>query len=357
MFLLALLICYLSLLHFALAGRIPIRYKITGKKTECIYDQFQAREIVTYSVFVIEALHNGKQKASVAFEGPVAGNKGLLTPWQRNQQEDEESQKQNNEDGSLPAGQLGRMTTGREIRTGLISHWPLIKGPNKPQEVFERNFKVDWTYAGESEDLARARGSLLEKAHEEMRTYNLEHKDKGEDAPPLPLHTVVQIRVEPFEETHEITAWGWYRLCVSSDDFHPLIVEMDMRTAERMRGVNPGTGHVYTYEQREYLDEQTSMFGEGGKAVSDAEDGHNAAEDGDFNESKIKLKYMHELTSEIMKTQHDRMNRIRAHSNDAQRGAAEMKWSSKLETFMYVVITGVQVYTMHKWLLGNLLGK
>ena len=76
----------------------------------------------------------------------------------------------------------------------------------------------------------------------------------------------------------------------------------------------------------------------------DINDGHKQAKGDDFKESKIKLKYMHELTSEIMKTQHQRMHRIKVHDGDARRGAAELTWSSKFETLMYVIITGFQVY-------------
>mmetsp|Transcript_22083 Transcript_22083/g.47400 ORF Transcript_22083/g.47400 Transcript_22083/m.47400 type:complete len:356 (+) Transcript_22083:225-1292(+) len=338
------------LLTRALAGYVPIRHTIPSKQSECIYEELTDKDIVTFSVFVIEALNNGKPKASITFEGPVAGNTDVIPRKPGHESEN------NTEDDSEAVG--GKMTTGRTIRSSLISDWPKIKGPHSAIGVIERNFKVDWTHAGESEDAAMARAALAQKYHEEIRKYTLENKGKEEHAKaPIPLHTVAQDYIVPYEETQEITAGGWYRLCVKSD-FMPLVVEMEMRTADRMKGINPGSGHVYTYEVREYLDERQALFDmEEGREVYDTQDGHRQVRVDDLKEAKIKLKYMHELTSEIMKSQHHRMHRIRAHDADARRGAAELEWSSKLETLLYVMITGFQVYTVHKWLLCNLLGR
>lgn len=350
-------------LHSAQADHVPIQYKITSRQTECIYDQFLKSDVVTFSVFVIEALNNGKPRASVTFEGPVAGNKELLPRYDRqgNIINYNDNDNNDNEDGLQRAGrQRGKMTTGRDIRSSLVSDWPKIRGPHSPNGVIERKFKVDWTHAGESEDATAARAAILEKTHDEFRQHKLEHADKHIiDVPPVPLHTIAQSSIDPYQETKEITAQGWYRLCVISD-FMPLIVEMDMRSADKLKGINPATGHVYTYEQRAIMDEQVLLMSqrEEGAGVYDTKDGHNQVKHEDFTESKTKLKYLHDLTSEIVKSQHQRLNRVKAHDADARRGAAELAWSSKFETFLYVMIMGVQVYTVQKWLLGHMqLGK
>lgn len=150
-----------------------------------------------------------------------------------------------------------------------------------------------------------------------------------------------------------------YRLCVEAEAA-PLLVEMHMRTADKLKGVNPGTGHVYTYELREYLDEKVSMFGvdsEERREVDGATEAHPPLKAQDFIEAKLKLNHMHTLTTEIMRTKHQKMQRHRAHRLDAQRASAEMERSSKFETLLVVIIAVFQVVTMHRWLLNDLLGK
>ena len=65
-------------------------------------------------------------------------------------------------------------------------------------------------------------------------------------------------RIEPFEETHLIKADGWYRLCVKSSA-SKLLVEMDLRSSTRLGGIDKETGHVYTYEERERLEENVLL--------------------------------------------------------------------------------------------------
>jgi len=358
------------LLH-ALAGNTSIQYKIKSKQFECIYEQLVTGDAVTFSVFIVEALSNGNPKATITFDGPIAGNKQIL-PQIPTDTNNNNNNKNNNETELNPMGHRGKVTLGRTIRQSLLSDWPKISGPHAPNEVIQRNFKVDWTHAGESEDAAMARALTLQKNHDEFRKHKLDNEDKKEGdnkyLSPLPLHTVALRHVAPYEETQDISVYGWYRLCVKSDS-KPLIVEMDMRTAQKMNGINPGTGHVWTYERKEYNDERTLLEDGGTTTTTEEErreDVYDTTEDDgdrhmvveDLKEAKIKLQYMHELTSEIMKSQHDRMQRMRTHDADARRGAAALAWSSKFETLLYVVITGLQVYTVHKWLLGNaLLGK
>lgn len=353
-----------ALLYTSFAERVPVRYKIDSRQTECMYQNLIANDVVTFSVFVIEASNNGKPRASISFEGPVAGNTEILPRGPDHDMEDDNS---NNPDG-LESAPNRKETTGRTIRKGLLSEWSKINGAHAPHGVLERKFKVDWTHAGESEDAEAARTQLLEKVHEEFRQHSLEQKriqlEKSDGAteeevalPPPPLHTIAQSHIGPYEETQEIAIHGWYRLCVTSD-FMPLVVEMDMRTSNEMKGIHPGTGHVYTYEQREYLDEKELLTGmEEGQSFYNTKDGHKEIKVDDLKEAKIKLNYMHDLTSEIMKSQHTRMHRIRAHDADARRGAAALAWSSKFETLLYVIIMGVQVYTVHRWLLNSGLGK
>eukprot|EP00585_Thalassiosira_rotula_P000670 CAMPEP_0196161494 /NCGR_PEP_ID=MMETSP0910-20130528/47360_1 /TAXON_ID=49265 /ORGANISM="Thalassiosira rotula, Strain GSO102" /LENGTH=322 /DNA_ID=CAMNT_0041426435 /DNA_START=89 /DNA_END=1055 /DNA_ORIENTATION=+ len=300
------------LLH-ALAVHTPIQYKIKSRQSECIYEQLVSGDVVTFSVFIVEALNNGNPKATITFDGPIAGNKQILPrlPTDRNNYDDNETE-----------------------LNPTMGHRAKEHGPHAPNEVIQRNFKVDWTHAGESEDAAMARALLLQKNHDEFRQHTSNNKEGDKYAAPAPLPIVALQHIGPYEETQDISVYGWYRLCMKSES-KPLIVEMDMRTAQNMHGIDPGTGHVWTYERKEYNDERKLL--EGGTTTTEEErrDGvHDTEDDGqrhivveDLKEAKIKLQYMHELTSEIMKSQHERMQRMRTHDADARRGAAALAWS------------------------------
>jgi len=313
----------------AINDYVPARYKIPARQSECIYRQFPDRDMASFSVFVLEALDNGRPLAKVTFEGPVAlMNRDLLPRSPSKHGPDEKSSS-------------SREVLGRDIFKSILNDWPKIGNPaHAPVGVLLRTFKVDWTHAGESEDAAAARAAVQEENHEEFRRHALESDPNNT---PPPLHTIAKKDIGPHEETHEVIHQGIYRLCVAPDSA-PLIVEMDIRSANEMRGVDPGTGHVWTHQRRQFMDEQAAL---------DTIDEEAELSDEDFTEAKVKLKYMHDVTSEIMKAQHERMHRIRAHDADARRGAVELAWSSKIQTLMFAIITVFQVYTVHRWLLNN----
>ena len=312
----------------AINDYMPVRYTIPARQSECIYRQLD-KDMTSFSVFVLEALQNGKPVAKITFEGPVALMDRNLLPRspQRNDPDEKKSSKN---------------VLGKDIFKSILNDWPKIGNPAyAPVGVIHRTLKVDWTHAGESEDAAAARAAIQEENHEEFRRHAME---PDSTSIPQPLHTFAKKDIAPYEETHEVHHKGIYRLCVAPDSA-PLIVEMDIRSANEMRGVDPGTGHVWSHQRRQYMDEQAAMD----KIDEEAE----LVNDEDFTEAKVKLKYMHDVTSEIMKAQHERMHRIRAHDADARRGAVELARSSKIQTLLFAAITVFQVYTIHRWLLNN----
>ncbi|KAL7537912.1 hypothetical protein ACHAWF_005946, partial [Thalassiosira exigua] len=303
-------------------------------------------------VFVVEALHNGRPVVSVAFEGPVAGN-DILVPRRP-------------EDDAPPSAEyVGKETLGRAIKAGIVSDWPKLDVYHNPRGVVRREVKVDWTHAGESEDAEAAREEVHARNYEEAQRWaqrhKVDHKDvQVEDRPPLPIGTIPVKSIRPYEETFHVTSagGGWYRLCATSE-LRPIVVELDLRRSDEMRGIDPGTGHVFTRERRRMMDEQVRIAEmEDVDRGIQKESGDRPLQSDDFEELKQKLKYIHELTSEVVSTQNDRMARLRARDRDARRGAAALARSSKVETLLYVGILVVQVYTVNKWLLGSLpLGK
>ena len=348
-----------------IAEYIPITYKINQKQTECIYDNFEKSDFVTISVFVVEAMNNGMPKAGISFEGPLAGNEDVL---QKIGVDDNDNAHNNNSNK--------KATLGRELRNGVQSHWPRVKDIDnkvrydKRVGVINRSYKVDWTHAGDSEDAIMTRAAIEAEKKEAYRNYGKgapiddTAPDKANnDARTEKFRIITQASIEPYQETSAIKAMGWYRLCVSSD-YHQLAVEMEMRSGKKLGGVDRQTGHVYTYEARELLDDENSI-----EEIPDSElEDYNTyatmqeevdkvlesqVKEQDLHASKAQIKHLNTMVMEMKKTHHDYHHRIKSHKASAQRNYDGLIWSSKLETLLYVLITGVQVWTVRKWLLGN----
>ena len=304
---------------------IPIRYKVNQKQTECLYDRFEQGEVVTFSVFVVEALLNGKPKCNVMYQGPLT-KQTTLDP--------------NN-----------RMTLGRMIRQALLKK-------DTANNKLDHRIKVDWSHAGEEEDELLIREEI-HRENRHRRHNNNEHSG-----------IVASPKIEPYEITHKITVSGYYRVCAQAE-LQALVVEMDARSSSRMGGVDQETGHVYTHAKRDLLNEEAAIDKNDGnnnnKKNGQLLDSNtyqskieelskvlvNQVEDSDLTRTKEQLKDLNAKTSDIMTEIQNRMKRIRSHEGSAKRNSVNLAWSSKMETMLFAVISGFQVLTIRKWLLAN----
>ncbi len=331
-------------------NHIPIRYKVNQKQTECIYDKYEKGEHITFSVFIVEALKNGKPLCNVLFEGPITT------------QNLEESDNNSN-------GNRNKRTLGRTIRQGLLDEFP--KNIQDHKTSLSTHIKVDWTHAGEEQDKLLLRQEL-------ERENNAKRKQRSHTDPlHNPVLTHASPTIEPFELTNVIPVTGYYRVCAQAD-MHALVVEMDVRSSLKMGGLDVETGHVYSYVKRELLDEEAAI--DDSSNNNNKKNGQqqqlldsntypseteeltkilvNQIQESDLDASTQQLKLLNHQTAEIMTQIQTRMTRVRAHEQSARRNSANLAWSSKVQTVLFAVITGFQVYTMRKWLLQNtLLGR
>lgn len=342
---------------------VPMIWNINQKRTECIYDNFEKSDFATFSAIVLEAKNNGPPKATISFEGPLAGNPDILK-----RVEEKTSRKYVDKEDGKPS-------LGRELKNGIQNHWPTIKDSDKNVRydqrfgIINRSLKVDWTHAGESEDAMAARAEI---EMEKREAYRSRGRGAPQDEDPVQTERFkakVMAKIEPHEETSVIKVAGWYRLCVSSE-YHALVVEMDLRSGNKMGGIDRVTGHVYTHEAQETLDAEkliddvpedpkdldvntyASLSEEQQKELE------NQVKEHDMHATKAQIKHLNSLVGEMKKKHADFAHRITSHKASAARNHGSLIWSSKLETALYILITGVQVYTVRKWLMSNsLLGK
>mmetsp|Transcript_10280 Transcript_10280/g.16993 ORF Transcript_10280/g.16993 Transcript_10280/m.16993 type:complete len:346 (+) Transcript_10280:90-1127(+) len=210
------------------ANHVPISYKVNQKQTECIYDIFQQDEQVTFSVFIVEALKNGKPLCNVLIEGPINA----------------QTQQDNND---------RRMSLGRMIRQGLLENQQFTKDN---ANILKYNMKVDWTHAGEEEDKLLIRQEIERNNSKQRQKY--QESSSSNDPYHKPISTYAMSKIEPFEMTRVIPETGYYRVCAQAG-LHALVVEMDARSELRMGGVDQVTGHVFTYAKRDLRNEEAAI--------------------------------------------------------------------------------------------------
>ncbi|KAL7461630.1 hypothetical protein ACHAXS_002066, partial [Conticribra weissflogii] len=277
----------------------PLLYKINQKQTECIYSFFSKNDSVTFSVFVVEAFMRGDPVAKVVFEGPVAGLleeegglkkagiKSKIWNGNGNNKNGHANGDGDGDGGSANSGKDGddgeakneynkhskyyqksENALGRRIQTSLKNHWPTLQSHDKLQRfdkrigVLHRTLKIDWTHAGESEDKVAAREEVKER---EVQTFNEREKSgssNNDNRNNIDNHiqTITQEKIQPYQETRSIKLSGYYRLCTTAD-FHPLLVEMDMRSKSELGGLDSQTGHVYEWAVKERMEQDNWIDG------------------------------------------------------------------------------------------------
>ena len=214
----------------------------------------------------------------------------------------------------------------------------------------------------DSEDAEAMRAQIEQEKKEAYRNYGRGPPSKDRDEEREKFRIITAAKIEPYEETNTIKATGWYRLCVKSE-IGGNLVEMEIRSGNQLGGVDRRTGHVYTYEEREMLDEEKAI--DEGMTASEDENTYaseaeeiqkqleNQVKEQDMHATKAQIKHLNSMVQEMKKKHHDYHVRLKSHKATAQRNHGNMVWSSKLETLLYVLITGVQVYTVRKWLLSS----
>jgi hypothetical protein len=152
---------------------------------------------------------------------------------------------------------------------------------------------------------------------------------------------------EPFQKTIKALVKGWYRMCVQANS--QVVVEMDFRKESEMGGINE-KGHVMTYEQK-LMDEEEKVMEED-TAVEEG------IKDSDFEMARAKLKTLRRLLADIQHKQQQERHRLLLHSATNEHSHSRMVLSSLLETLMFVLVSGFQVYTIRRWFKGaQLLGR
>jgi len=343
----------------------------------------------------------GNPAAKVVFEGPVAGllegegglkRAGIKTKlWNGNENSgvlhgsgdgdgdsahsgkdiaDGEAKIKNNKHSKYYQNNANAL--GRRIQTSLKNHWSTLQSHDKLQRfdkrigVIHRTLKIDWTHAGESEDKVAARVEVKEREAQtfDERSTNGNINNGNRSNIDNHIQTITQEKIQPYQETRSIKLSGYYRLCTTAD-YHPLLVEMDMRSKSELGGLDPQTGHVYEWAVKERMEQDSWIDGvmddddvdnyhsKINKNTQDDEILQDQIKDQDLHATKSQLKQLNQMVSEMKTSLKESVYRIKSHEAEVKRNYDGMVWSGKVETLLYLAVTGLQVYTVRRWLLTN----
>jgi emp24/gp25L/p24 family/GOLD len=177
---------------------------------------------------------------------------------------------------------------------------------------------------------ARDRRKALEKRQrEEQRKHKQRRKVRKEG--------------EPDQRTFAAPQEGWYRLCVTAT-FQTITVEMDLRKSSELGGVDPKSKHVLTFEQKAIQEED--------RLLEQDTAGQEGIKDEDFLSTREKLKSLRRLLADIQDKQTQERHRVLVHAATNEHSHSRMVLSSLMETILFMIVTGFQVYTIRKWFKG-----
>lgn len=313
---------------------VPLQYKVPQRGTECLYEQLTENEHVTLSVIITSG---AELKGRAVFEGPIAPpttDTGL--------------------DLKASVGQYGQ---GKRFGTGAAGQ----RGNLHDEITYDFETDADWDdddsddwedddeYDDDAEldddrevpasgsnksakDRAEERNKRLEakrKRYEEKRAAKLKkHNRAGEG--------------DAIQRTYKAQAPGWYRACVHAS-WYQITAEIELRKESALGGIDKRTGHVTAYERRRMLDEE--------KELDDAN--ADGLKDDDLKKTNDQLRRLNRLLKEIRESQASERHRLSIHAATNEHSHSRMVLSSLLETVLFMLITGFQVYTIRRWFSGS----
>jgi emp24/gp25L/p24 family/GOLD len=190
----------------------------------------------------------------------------------------------------------------------------------------------DATDGSESIDERRHRRAAARRVALESRERREAHKRKQ--------RSKVRMEGEPYVHTIQVPITGWYRFCIVGS-YSQITAEIDLRKESDYGGIDTESGHVWTMQERTLEDEEKLM-----EADTAASEG---IKDEDFEPTREKLKTLRRLLAEIQSKQSQERHRLIVHAATNEHSHSRMVLSSLLETILFMVVTGFQVFTIRRW--------
>jgi len=156
---------------------------------------------------------------------------------------------------------------------------------------------------------------------------------------------------EPFQKTVTAESPGWYRLCVTAK-WGSIDIEMELRKSSTYGPINPHTGHVpgsdaaITHSEIHHLYEK-----EEDDTIRKEVEG--AIQDEDLSTTKEQLRILEKVYQEIITKQLEERRVWNWRTIKNQHLYSHLVLGNLVETVVYCVISGYQVFTIRKWFGGG----
>ena len=155
---------------------------------------------------------------------------------------------------------------------------------------------------------------------------------------------------EPYQYTSKIVSPGWYRLCVYPATKTAIEVEIELRKSSSYGKVATHTGHVPNLEEVEVHSEIRALYSEGETPpMRPVEGGHAGIADDDLRTTREQLRILERVYGEIINRQLEERRKWNWRSMKNQHIYSHLVLGNLIETVVYMIITGWQVYTIRKW--------
>lgn len=285
---------------------------IRQRENECFYETLEEGEAITMSVFI---LSGAELKATARLEGPFA-------PANVNDPEE-----------------LYRFDQNFNVRNALLQVNEMVdfehmnENDDDEESLSEDEEPIDPDDPDANEKKRarrqRQREKFLEVKRKKEQKRILQHKRIRKDG-------------DPFIYSTRAPKAGWYRACVEGT-WHQVMAEFELRKESRLGGMDE-EGHVITWEMKDILDEDKELE----KDTASQE----GIKDEDFQKSREKVKELRKLLNEIQSMQQQERHRLVVHGMTSEHSHSRMVLSSLLETLLFMLVTGYQVYTIRQWFSG-----
>ena len=352
----------LLLLRLLILSGVPItsslRYhpeiSIKRRQTHCMYDLLPEKTVATFEVFIIDSDDEGDLSALIQIEGPVA-------PSDINA---ESSQMETDRNNGMGAQLQRKIEAWPSFLAGHRHNFQLIG-------MIHHAFRLDFTDAGILDGFIDSRGSVEQTQIQE----EAQRREAGDEVytENTRIETVSPDSFEPYEWSKHIKTAGWYRMCIQALESN-IYVEGDIRSsaADKLGGVDKETGHVYTHEKKEELEEAQKISAQNILDAAEAKDAEmrrleveklrkeieSAVKDYDLELTQKLMSEMNTLIMQVQQRLSELMRRSKGLEAHARKNRRRISRSGMIETVLYLIITGFQIYTLHSWLLKNsLLGR
>lgn len=297
---------------------------------------------MTFSIFL---LSGNELRATIALDGPLAGNAEIDSgaSLQKAAEKYDQTKRPSNKDETLHFS--------AEVD---FEHLNLV-GDDTEEEELDADGKVAADGAVEEGDddaaIARraAESGATEETPEERRARRARDRRKAlekrqrEEQRKHKQRKKIRKEGEPDERTFAAPQGGWYRLCVTAS-FQTITVEMDLRKSSELGGIDPKTNHVLTFERKAIQEED--------RLLEQDTASQEGIKDEDFQATREKLKSLRRLLADIQDKQTQERHRVLVHAATNEHSHSRMVLSSLMETILFMIVTGFQVYTIRKWFKG-----